>query len=216
MHRILSLLICILLLISCNSNKNAMTVKNFTTAYFDLLTKKHPAVKFTIVDDSTITSKFNENDIRISVDNAYKEYQAEPDSIQTILSRYIAATSDLYSLEKKVNRDRIIPIIKPLSYLDDIEKFSKQMGATKSMDAFYEKYNDQLLIVYAEDKENGIHYLTQDDIKSLSIKSDSIKKIATNNLDKLLTNIERKGGDGVYMLTAGGNYEVSLILLDNI
>ena len=88
MRKILSILICGLLIISCNSKNNTVTVKEFTKKYFDSLTNKFPTAKFTIADDSTIESKFHDNDIRISVDNAYKEYQAEPDSLQKVLDKY--------------------------------------------------------------------------------------------------------------------------------
>ncbi len=58
--------------------------------------------------------------------------------------------------------------------------------------------------------------MTHDDIKSLSIREDSIKQIAVRNLDNLLLSIQRNGGNGLYMLTAGGDYEASIILLDNV
>jgi uncharacterized protein YtpQ (UPF0354 family) len=193
-----------------------VTVKEFTNQYFDSLTKRFPTAKFTIVDDSTIESKFNDNDIRISIDNAYKEYQAEPDSLPKVLTKYLTVASELYSPKEKISIDRIVPIIKPISYLDDIKSVASKMGATKDIEGVYEKYNDQLIIAYAEDTKNSIRYLTHDDIRALSVSEDSIKQIAIRNLDKLLTNIQRKGGDGVYMLTAGGDYEASIILLDNV
>jgi uncharacterized protein YtpQ (UPF0354 family) len=193
-----------------------MTVREFTKQYFDSLTKRIPTATFTIVDDSTIESKFNDNVIRISVDNAYKEYQAEPDSLQSILARYLTVTGELYSPKEKISIERIVPIIKPISYLDDIKRVASKMGTAKDIEGIYEKYNDQLIILYAEDTKNSIRYLTHDDIKPLSIDEDSIKRIAVKNLDKHLTSIQRKGAEGIYMLTAGGNYEASIILLDNI
>jgi uncharacterized protein YtpQ (UPF0354 family) len=216
MRLISSILIFGLLVISCNSKNNTVTVREFTKQYFDSLTNKFPAAKFTIVDDSTIESKFQDNDIRISVDNAYKEYQAVPDSLQKVLTKYLTVTSELYRPKENISIDRIVPIIKPVSYLDDIKNVAGKMGATKDIEGIYEKYNDQLLIVYAEDTKNSIRYLTHDDIKSLSVSEDSIKQIAVRNLDRLLTSIQRKGSDGVYMLTAGGDYEASIILLNDV
>jgi uncharacterized protein YtpQ (UPF0354 family) len=216
MRNNLSILLSGVFLISCNIKNNTVTVKEFTKQYFDSLTNKFPTAKFTIVDDSTIESKFQDNEIRISVDNAYREYQAEPDSLRQVLNKYLTVTSELYSLKGEINIGRIVPIIKPVSYLDDIKNVANKMGATKDVEGVYEKYNDQLIIAYAEDTKNSIRYLTHDDLKSLSIKTDSLKSIATRNLDRLLTNIQRRGRDGVFMLTAGGDYEASIILLDNI
>lgn len=193
-----------------------MTVKEFTKEYFDSLTNRFPAAKFTMIDDSTIQSKFQDEDIRISVDNAYKEYQNEPDSLREILSRYLNVTSEAYNPKEAISINGIIPIIKPVSYLQDIKNAASKMGATKDVEGVYERYNDQLIIVYAEDSKNSIRYLTKEDLQSLSINKDSLKQLSIRNLDRLLINITRQGGDGVYMLTAGGNYEASIILLNNI
>lgn len=216
MYKFLIFAIGGLLVIGCNQKNNTVTLKEFTKKYFDSLTTKFATAKFRIVDDSTIESKFNDNDIRISVDNAYKEYQHNPSSIQKIFSKYLTVTSELYTRREKIDVDRIVPIIKPVSYLDDVRSAAKKMGGGQDVEGVYENYNDQLIIAYAEDTKNSIRYLTHDDLKVLSIKTDSLKSIATRNLDKLLTNIQRRGGNGVFMLTAGGDYEASIILLDNI
>ncbi len=44
----------------------------------------------------------------------------------------------------------------------------------------YEKYNDQLVIAYANDLENNIRALSHDDLKSLSITEESVKTIASH------------------------------------
>jgi uncharacterized protein YtpQ (UPF0354 family) len=89
------------------------------------------------------------------------------------------------------------------------------MGVTKYFDGVYEKYNDHLIIVYAEDADNHFKYLTQDDLNSLSLHSISLRELAIKNLDQLLTSIKRKEDNGLYMIVAGGNYEASIILLTN-
>jgi uncharacterized protein YtpQ (UPF0354 family) len=210
----LNFFIISLLLVGCNSS--SMTKKEFTQQYADSLSKKFPAVVFTILDDSTIDSKSNEKNIRISVDNAYSEYQSDPDSEQSILNKYISVASTLLAPAEKIDINRIVPIIKPVSYLDDMKNMAASMGYKKDFDGVYEKYNDQLIIAYAEDTKNSIRYLTHKDIKPLSIDPDSLRTIAIRNLDALLTNINGKGGNGMYMLTAGGSYEASMILLPDI
>ncbi len=205
-----------LILFSCNFQSEIMTTKEFTRAYHDSLSAKFPSAKFKIIDDSTIESSYLKNTIRISADNAFKEYQSEPDSLSKVISKYLSVAGEFYNPKEKVDQNRIVPIIKPISYLEDIKDIAKKMGAVKDIEGVYEKYNNQLIIVYAEDTKSSIRYLTQDDIKSLSINIDSLRSIAINNLDKLLTNIQAKGENGVYMLTAGGDYEASIILLNNV
>lgn len=189
---------------------------DFTQQYLNSLKTKFPEVEFSINDDSTIQSKFQENKIRISVDNAYREYQLEQGSLQQILNKYILVASELFYPKDKIEITRIVPIIKPISFLDDIKNEAKIIGATKDVEGVYKKYNDQLIIVYAEDTKNSIKYLTHDDLKDLQINSDSLQTIAVRNLDRLLTSIQKKGNNGVYMIVAGGDYEASIILLSDI
>lgn len=216
MRKTSKILIGALFILSCNSQSKTITVKEFTKMYFDSLTNRYPTAKFTIVNDSTVEAKIQGYDAMLYVDNAYKEYQAEPDSLQKVLSRHLASASALNTINGKISVDRIIPIIKPASYLDGINQTAAKMGATKNIEGVYEKYNDELIIAYAEDTENNIRYLTSGDTASLSINKDSLRSIAARNLDRLLPKIERQGENGLYMLTAGGNYETSIILLNNI
>jgi uncharacterized protein YtpQ (UPF0354 family) len=218
MRKILKTAFSALIILSCNSYSKSqmLTEKDFTKTYFDSLKIKFPNAKFSIVDDSIIESIFKENTIKISVDNAYKEYQLQRDSLQEILSRYLVVTSELFNPKDKIDITRIVPIIKPVEFLNDIKNEAKGIGATKDVEGVYEQYNDQLIIAYAEDTKNSIRYLTHDDLKDLPINPDSLRTIAVKNVDRLLTSIQKKGNNGVYMLVAGGDYEASIILLNGI
>jgi uncharacterized protein YtpQ (UPF0354 family) len=216
MRKTTKILIGALFIISCNSHSNTLTVKEFTKKFYDSLTIKFPTAKFTIVDDSTVDAKIEGYNVRLAADNAYREYLADTGSLQQVLSRHLASANALNTIGGKISVDRIVPIIKPKSYLDGVNQAAAKMGATKNVEGVYEKYNDQLIIAYAEDTENNIRYLTPSDTDSLSINKDSLRSIATRNLGRILTNIQRQGDNGIYMLTAGGNYETSLILLNNV
>jgi len=108
----------------------------------------------------------------------------------------------MFSKRGKINTARIVPIIKPAAWLDQVKHA-----------AVCEKYNDELLITYVEDTENSMRYLTQHDIDSLALNMDLLKSMAVQNLD-CLANIKLHGDGSIYMLTAGGDYETSLILLN--
>jgi uncharacterized protein YtpQ (UPF0354 family) len=216
MSKISSILICTLLIISCSSNKPTVPVKEFTNKYFDLLKTTYPTAKVNIVDDRTIEVRFKDNAAVISVDNAYKAYQAEPDSLEVILSRYLNVyTSSLNQFDEKITVDKIVPTIKSVSYLESIRETAIKAGGTGDLSCVYEKYNDQLIIAYAIDLKSSVRALTHNDVKSFSLNEDSIKSIAIRNLDSRLKIVKREGYNGVYMLTAGGTYEASLILFNH-
>ena len=64
-----------------------------------------------------------------------------------------------------------------------------------------------------EDKENSIHYLSIADLEEIDFPEENLKIQSLENLHNYIS-IERHGENGLYMLTADGNYESSLILLD--
>jgi uncharacterized protein YtpQ (UPF0354 family) len=190
-----------------------MTEKEFAKVYLDSLSKKYPTISFELNSDLTITSKKGDLDYKHYIDNAFIAYEAEPDSINDIISRYVASAADLYEDPKAISINNIVPVIKPVEYSNEINSLNKD-GKLFSM--ISEKYNDQLIIVFAEDSKNSIKYLTEDDFKTLSISKDTLKSIAIRNFDKIVPNIQRQGDNGLFMITAGGDYEASLILLPSI
>lgn len=192
-----------------------MSIKEFTKLYFDALLLLFSNTEFTIINENTIEGNLNEKNIRIFTNNAYKEYLENPKSIEAILNKYVSVGNKYLGVDTAINYNRIVPIIKSIEYLVESRIEAKKMGVTKDIDGVYEKYNDQLIIAYAEDADNEIRYLTQNDLKFISFELRSLKELAIKNLDEILTSIKRKDGGGFYMVIAGGNYEASIILLDN-
>ena len=207
------LLLLSLLIFGCGSKNSIMTEKEFARVYLDSLSKRFPTVKFELKPDLSITSKKGDLDYKHFIDNAFIDYKAEPDSAKTIIGRYVTSATDLYTDHKSVIVGNIVPVIKPAEYLNEIYSLNKD---GKSFPMITEKYNDQLIIAFVEDSKNSIKYLTEDDFKVLSISMDTLKAIAIRNLDKIVPNIQRQGANGLFMITAGGAYEASLILLSSI
>jgi len=218
MKNCIKLIFILLCIYSCNSGaqNKVVSVKEFTKKYSDVLRAKTPHAKFTMIDDTTIISELKELSIRISAYNAYQEYKSEPDSLQQILNRYAASAGEAFAPEKKLSIENIVPVIKPFEYLDEIKTTSSKLEPIKSFDAVYEKYNDQLIFFMQKILKNNISYLTEYKLINEGIKKDSLKEIAIKNLERILTNIQRNGGNGIYMVTAGGNYEASIILLTKV
>jgi len=196
---------------------HALSKKEFLQVYYDSMTRRLPDVKFKIADNFTIIGKFQEKEVRHGIDNAFSDYISTPDSLGSILHTYVASAVDVYTLSQEPAQDNIVPIIKPVKYLADMDGLKAQVGAKKGFDGVYEPYNAQLLVVYAQDTKTGISYFPEDALKRAGIAKDTLRPLAIKNLNRLLSSqIELRGGNGVYMFTAGGNYEASIILLDDI
>lgn len=204
-----------LLLFSCSNNPARhypLTEKEFTAVFLDSLKKRHPESSYVIEKELQIRAKSSDKDFIHYLDNAYNLYKAQPDSMVPVMQMYLASSSDLYLPEEPISRKRIVAVIKDAGYMDEVKQVTGNLGAKKAAEYMFEKYNEKLIVLYGEDKENGIAYFTKDEFLKTGIPEDSLYSIATRNLDSLLTNVQRNGDKGVFMITAGGTYEASLIL----
>jgi uncharacterized protein YtpQ (UPF0354 family) len=202
---------------ACN-NAAILSPTAFTKVYKDSLSAAFPGNTFLIKADLEITAKRNDNGYSMFLDNAYNEYKRQPEAINSIIHRYIASAGDLLKrAEGGVQRNKIIPVIKDAGYIEDIRAtMAKNVSGAKGPEMVYTVYNDKLIILYAQDNENSIEYLNEDNFKKSGIPKDSLLPIGLRNLDAALPEIQRNGANGLYMITAGGNYEASLILMKSL
>ena len=208
--RLTVVMLLALMIVSCTAKNHVLSQAEFAHAYLKALQAKHPSVSFVLNKDGSITSENKDDNYIFYLDNAYKSYQLEPDSLEKVLKQYMASSTLLYGEKKKLDLSTIVPIIKPIDYIAALNKGDKPIEmATKS-------YNDQLVIVYAEDLPEGFKYLTKKDFDSIGISADSLHELAIANFYKQVPEIEKYSKDGRYMLGAGGNYEASLILLPSL
>ncbi|RFM32463.1 DUF1444 family protein [Chitinophaga silvisoli] len=205
--RIIVVLLLAIIFASCNAKNHVLNKDEFAHAYLKALQAKHPKVSFVLNKDLSITSETKEGNYIFYLDNAYRSYQLEPDSLSKVLEQFIAPSTLLYGEKKKMELSSIIPIIKPVDYIDQLKK------GHQSIEMATRAYNDQLVIVYAEDLPEGFKYLTKKDFDSIGITADSLHELALANFYRQVPEIEKYSKDGRYMLGAGGNYEASLILL---
>ncbi len=190
--------------------KKKLTETEFSTKFANELLKRVEGLKIVSINELEITAEFEaSNEFRHFLDNCYNEYSNEPKEINEILEKYLNGAQTLYLPKESIIIDNIIPIIKDRRFLQDLE----DINADFEQNHIFEFYNSELVIFYAEDKENCINYLTKEDLKVLEISLKFLKEKAIENLNNLLS-IERSGDDKYYMITAGGNYESSIILLD--
>ncbi|MCT4646856.1 MAG: DUF1444 family protein [Carboxylicivirga sp.] len=191
-----------------------MTEKEFTKAYLRTTTKKNPEIKYEIEKELVLKSFFKEKEYTHYLVNAYAEYNLEPDSLEEVLNRYINSSLNLYQEAQPININRIVPIIKPQEYLEEVKMMTKVSDVNDYL--VYERYNDELVIVFAEDTDLSIRYFSKDEFHKLNIQTDTLLDFSIKNLKDSLPEIERHGDNITYMITAGGDYEASLILMDNI
>lgn len=219
--RAITIAIALILLITvgCGPKSSVLSHKNFRDQYIAELKRRESGLSIQIKGDLEIQLSLEDSEHTAYLDNAYREYCLATDDLAGVLERY--ATAAIETLKRpesaEIDPSRIVPVIKDSQYLSEIKQSMLNAGHDLSnFDIYHESLNPYLEVLYAEDTEFNIRYLGQDDIESLGINTDCLLSNAVENLKRDLPPIERHGADGYYMLTAGGNYEASLLLFDSI
>lgn len=189
-----------------------MTKLDFTKRFFDELQEKVDGIELSDLTELAIHTMYNGEEVKHFLGNAYAQYIQAPDEIEEILKAYIAGSLSSYQPSMALSADRIVPIVKDICFVKSLMNLH-EAGVSNHV---FEQYNEELFVFYAQDKEHSISYLLQDDVSSNDINIDELYNASINNLLDILPDIECHGGDGYYMLTAGGDYESSLILMNGI
>jgi len=186
--------------------------------FAEALRKVAPEFQVEIVKDLELKiTKQGNNEHITFLDNAYDSYKQDPREKDNVIASYVASGIETYTTNTDiVDKSRIVPIIKDKGWLEETNQAMRERGAKKPLEHVYDNLNGDLVILYAEDSPKNIRYLTPSDIAGLKLSREKLRGLACENLKGILPKIELHGDDGLYMLSAGGNYEASLLLLDSI
>jgi uncharacterized protein YtpQ (UPF0354 family) len=195
-----------------------MSPGDFTATFAEAIRKGRPELQVVIEHDLQVKlTSADGREWRSMLNNAYERYQQTPEARDEVIGMYVSASLEMTSaVSARVERSAIVPIIKDRPWLEETRKAMLAGGAKKTPGQVYEDLNPELVILYALDSPQNIRYLTPEDLDSAQLDRSELRALACANLKRLLPKIERRGTNGSYMFTAGGNYEASLLLLDSI
>jgi uncharacterized protein YtpQ (UPF0354 family) len=150
------------------------------------------------------------------LNNAYQLYVQHPEHLDDVIRRYARVLADTVQAgaNATVDRSRIVPVIKSRQWVEGMRQVQDGQNNTQKARLLTEPFNAQLAIVYAEDRPSSTRYLTTRDDAG---DSTQLHDLALANLRRVLPKIEmRSGADGTFLVTAGGTYEASLLLVDDL
>lgn len=192
----------------------------FTKAYAERLQKALPRAEVTVKADLEVRwTQPGGAEHTSFLDNAWREYASDPSALETVMERMVGAAQEIAaSADHVVDPRRVVPVVRDRGWLEESRRALRASGAkdVSRVAEVHEDYNGALTIFYAEDRERGIAYLTAEELARAGLKRSELRALAVRNLKGLLSAIELQGGDGLYMITAGGDYEASLILVDDL
>jgi uncharacterized protein YtpQ (UPF0354 family) len=175
-----------------------------------------PAAKVALSGDLQFVVRYpNGASATSDLGKAYQSYQHDPehldDLVQAQVAALVEATGDDNGLPK-LDRTRIVPIIKDRSWFEAMARRGREQSPPQELVA--EPLNGDLVVVYAENRLGTLRILSSRDEVGDRAR---LRELALTNLSRMLPKIEiRPGADGVLLISAGGEFDASLLLADNL
>lgn len=160
-----------------------------------------------------ITRSAGDEPVQMHLDNAYRNYLGNRSARRQIIAQYVDA---LLSADDKLLPKDIIPIVKDKAFVTETLEHLKGQGKDGTDLFTTEEYNEELVIVYAIDSAQSIRYLNPGALNEIDLQGESLRSLAISNLKRILPGIEVHGKPPFLMLTAGGVFESSLLLLERV
>jgi uncharacterized protein YtpQ (UPF0354 family) len=185
----------------------------FTSQFARALQAAMPSVSMSVSRDlQLIVRRGDGTSATVNLDNAYRDYTSEPARFDQLVKTFAAALAKP-GQPAKLDRTHIMPVIKDRAWLAQLqEAFKKQDGSQQPV---YEDFNNELVLVYAEDNASRTRYLSSSE--NLGVARTELRALAVDNLVRVLPKIEmRQHDDGFFMMTSHADYGASLLLIDEI
>jgi uncharacterized protein YtpQ (UPF0354 family) len=193
-----------------------LSPRAFTDAVAAAASAAMPSAKVTVIGDLKLEIRPLNGGGSVTPDlsNAYGLYLEAPARLKDVIHTYVSSfsPSELNANAHVVDRSHIVPVIKNQKWFDDTEGALRKEGM--ELQHAPSLVAGELVVVYAVDNAKTMRFLTtRDDIGDPAKLDD----LAVGNLKRLLPKIEMEGADeGLWLISAGGDYESSLLLFDGL
>jgi uncharacterized protein YtpQ (UPF0354 family) len=193
--------------------KPEISQEEFVKAYVDALTEMHPTADIEVIGPLTLSIDIDGYKLRSFLDNAWIDTNEYPEERMERCERHWAGIIKMATADEneQIDQTTVVPIIKDLIYLKEITEMGMEDDPI-----YHETLVADLIVVYAEDLDHHLSFLTNSEIESLGLPSEGLRSIAIRNLDAKIDKIERYGDGPTYMLSAEGTFEASIILIDAV
>ncbi len=187
-----------------------LTPAAFTEAVAQAARAALPTAKITVagelhLETKDAAGKGTTTDLR----NAYEVYRRDPQHLVKIIHDYVGLLAETVRFgdgPAALDRSRIVPVFKSVRWVEAL-----RAQAPKAPELLTEPFNSELTIVYAEDLEHSMRFLTTRDNVGDRAR---LHELALTNLSHLVPKVAVADADGIFVIGAGGNYEASLLLAD--
>lgn len=193
---------------------------DFRRRYIDAVLAAAPALQCTEGPDDDLDVRIEGageyTDVRVSLERAYAEFEKDPGDCDEILARWVRTIDHLWLPPEPLDLRNIVPMIKDRSWLDVQVAPGREMPPRDSVDSLWiDDYNEELIVVYAEHNK-GFSYPPRSYFLAAGVRPEQIRELALANIRARTQDREIGAINGAWMVTAGGNFEASLLLDDEL
>lgn len=129
------------------------------------------------------------------------------EELEPFLKSLVDSARSLGTGSRTPGRERVVPLIKDDRFFSEIDPAFAPAA---------ERLVADLSIVYAFDHPHALEIMTEVERSALGVEPDDMRELAVRNLRRLVPEVGYHGDGTRFMLLAGGNFEASLLLLDEI
>lgn len=148
----------------------------------------------------------------VFLENIWRQSRDDAESRVSHVERFLRALiTTLTTNDGLPERTCIVPMIKDEGYFNVPANRAKDDAPFAN-----EHFVGDLWVVYAIDLPDSMKTLQKSHLQELGVQPGALKKLAIENLRRILPPIEQHGEGPVYMLTAGGDYVASLLLFEDL
>lgn len=192
-----------------------ITEQEFTLAYAQAIEERAPTLKATVAGQLKITvTGDDDTDFTCFLGNAWADTRDLPEARIERFETQLNSVMETFVLESdsEISESNIIPVIKDRIYLQQVIELTGQQENLPLHEPLVADY----LVFYAADTEYSTAYPPESELRAAGIDTHNLRERAIENLRDRLPDIELHGAGPAYMITAGGDYEASLLLLDDV
>ena len=188
----------------------------FAERYVAALKAHHPAA--TVESEALLALTVTLDDDRttaVYLDNAYRLYRSDPTALDDVIATYVASGLESFDArDDALTAANIMPVVKDSQWLADINATARARGAEAPVEFYSEPLAKGLRVFYVIDTPNSIRYVDRNTIEASGIAYKDLRSAATANLRRLAADLQGAKADGLAFLRLDGNYDSSLLLLD--
>lgn len=193
--------------------EEGLPLEAFAERVADRLRARSPAARVVFVDGDALGLRLEYDDGRATqanLDNLWRTYRMAPaERLAAEVDRYVSILVDPPPAAPRT--DDIHALVRSAGLLASIrEQAGREAEDGPSTPVWFPLVAD-LIVVLAFDLPDRVQVVTRSDLARLEATADALLEPAVLRVLGALT-VERHGDGPVYLLTAGGTYEASLLL----